>query len=242
MPVKATSITVDELGFVYLVNENKISKLNVNGEVIFTRSNLSSGDITSLDVSDPFKVLSFFMDFGNIEFLDNTLSLTNTISLALFGLELSTLAALSYNNGFWIYNPQNMELVRIDQFLEVSDRSGNIAKVTGKEINPNFLREKNDMIYLNDPGQGIMLFDKYGTYYKTINVKGLSYFQVYDRKLIFFENGLMTILDPATMNELSFSLPSGNHKRLSLSLSTEKKWLYSLGNGKLNIYVLNRSL
>ena len=242
IPVKAAFITVDELGFIYLVNENKVSKLSGNGKLLFTRSNLSSGDITSLDVSDPFKVLLFYMDFGNIEFLDNTLSLTNTISLALFGLELSTLAALSYNNGFWVYNPQNMELVRMDQFLEISDRSGNIAKVTGKEINPNFLREKDDMIYLNDPEHGIMMFDKYGAYYKTINIKDISYFQVYDRKLIFFEEKRMTILDPATMNELSFSLPDGKHKRLSISLSAEKKLLYSLGSGMLNIYVLNRSL
>jgi hypothetical protein len=241
IPLKANMMAVDELGFIYLVRDNEVMKLGTDAKVLFTRSNLSSGDITSINVSDPFKVMLFYKDFGTIEFLDNTLSLTNTISLDVFGLQLSTLAAMSYNNGFWVYNPQNMELVRINQFLNISDRTGNIAKVTGKEINPNFLLEKDDMVFLNDPKHGILMFDKYGAYYKTIKASGIAYFQVYDRKLVFFEKGRMVILDPVTLDQISFPLPANKHKELSISLGKETNRLYSLESDTLKIYVLNKS-
>ncbi|MEA3476729.1 MAG: hypothetical protein U9R60_00995 [Bacteroidota bacterium] len=242
IPVKASYMCIDELGYIYLVDKNRLSKMGWEGTLMFTYSNLTSGDITTTDAGNPFKLLLFFMDFGNIEFLDNTLSLSNTISLNIFGLELSTLAALSYNNGFWVFNPQNLELIRIDQFLQISDRTGNIHQVTGKSINPNFLLEKDDMVFLNDPEHGIMMFDKYGAYYKTINVKGLDYIQSFDKKLVFFQDGKMTILDPATLEEISFTLPDTDYKMLAVLLGKDEKKLYYLGDGVLKIYVLNKSL
>jgi len=241
-PVKAGSMTVDELGFIYLVQDNQFFKLGGDGTIISTYGNMTSGDITAADVSNPFKLLLFYMDFGNVEFLDNTLSLSNTISLSIFGLELSTLAAMSYNNGFWVYNPQNMELVRIDQFLQISDRSGNLSQVTGKDLNPNFLLEKDDMVYLNDPEHGILMFDKYGAYYKTLNFKGLEYLQAFDKKIIVVQEEEMIIIDPATMEEISFILPDIKCKKLFISLGSEIKRLFCLDNNALKIYILNKSL
>jgi len=240
--VKANDMTIDELGFIYLVQDNQLFKMGWDGTIIFTYSNLTSGDITFADVRNPFKLLLYYMDFASIEFLDNTLSLSSTISLNLFGLELSSLAAMSYNNGFWLYNSQNFELIRMDQFLQITDRSGNITQATGKNINPNFLLEKDDMVFLNDPEQGILMFDKYGAYYKTINVKGIDYLQAFDKKIIIFEDKQMTIIDPFTMEELSFILPDSNYKKLAISLGTETKRLFYLDDAALKIYVLNKPM
>jgi len=45
-------------------------------------------------------------------------------------------------------------------------------------IQPNFLIEHNGKLYLNSPNDGILIFDIYGSYLKTIPLKNLESFQV----------------------------------------------------------------
>ena len=240
IPVKASMVTSDELGNVYTVNNNMLSKFDPDGKLLYTYSNLLAGDITFADPRDPFKVLVFYQGFGQIELLDNTLSLTtNTISLNMLGLELSTLACPSYQNGFWVYNPQNFELIRIDQFLEITDKTGNITKVTGFGINPNYLIERDNIVYMNDQENGIMLFDKFGTYYKTINIKGLDSFQIFGRKIIFTNDSTLTILDPKTLEEVQIDLPADNFKSAAFNFGTKEKRLFLIKNDQLMIYTFN---
>ena len=43
-------------------------------------------------------------------------------------------------------------------------------------------------IYLNNPATGILVFDIYGTYYKTISIKGLTSLQMRELEIYYFQN------------------------------------------------------
>jgi hypothetical protein len=239
MEIKAKGdfLRSDELGNVFLIDDNQLIKFNSAGTKLHTYTNLYSGDITFLDTHDPFKLLVYYRSFGQVEFLDHTLSLaSSTIDLSMLGLSLATLVCASYQGAFWVYDPMNFELVRITAGLEVSERTGNLVQATGLSPEPNYMLERDNYLYLNDPATGIMMFDKYGTFYKTIPVLGLHTFQVFNNRIIYTEDDAVFIYD-IHLNELSStSLPEGKKKSVSLCLSLDPQMLFVLQEEKLVYY------
>ena len=96
----------------------------------------------------------------------------------------------------WYYNPLRFELIRKNQDLTTSNTSANLSNLLNKNIQPNFLVEHNNNVYLNDPKNGILVFDNFGTYLKTIPIYGLSTFQIKEKFIIFIaENSSVMTYD-----------------------------------------------
>src|SRR5210317_1066783 len=222
LAVNGDFIRSDELGNVFLVKGNQLTKYNSKGEKVHVYSNLLYGDISFIDTQDPFKILLYYQPFGQIQYLDHTLSLiSTTIDLNMHYSGLPSLVCASYQGAFWVYDPIISEMVRVNQYLEISERSGNLKQVTGYNLDPNYMLERDNFLYLNDPYIGILIFDKYGSYYKTIPVKGLSSFQVFDNRIIYFINNEISIYD-VKLNELSStSVPMNDARSISVCLSVE---------------------
>ena len=110
--------------------------------------------------------------------------------------------------------------------------------MTGLTLDPNFMLERDNSLYLNDPETGILIFDKYGTYSKTIPVKGLTSFQVFDRKIIYITGQEINIYD-TRFNEFSKTLfPAEGAKSVSVCLSLDPQVMYILEKDKLVFYVI----
>lgn len=183
-------INTDEQGNLYVIKSDVVSKYDLAGNLIKTFSNKSLGNISSIDVSNPLKLVLFYKNFTKVVFLDNTLSFNGSpISLDNIGFQQAQLACYSFNNCMWIYDQQNMELIRLNENMQPIQRSGNILQLTGMAMEPNFLVEHDNKVYLNNPQSGIMIFDIYGTYYKTIPIKGLKTFKVSSLALEYDRNG-----------------------------------------------------
>ena len=170
---------IDNLGNIYFVNHEEITKYNVQGKLINRYSNLKLGDVTSLDVTNPLKMIAYYKDFQQLVFLDNLLSVnSDPINLEELGYEQTDLVCASANNSFWIYDKRNSELIRFNAQSKIVNRTGNLNQVLELQLKPNLLLEQNGMLYMNCSDLGIQVFDIYGTYTKTIGIKGLNQFQV----------------------------------------------------------------
>jgi len=237
IPARGTSVSSDELGNAFLTAGNQLLKYSPAGKKLHTYSNLYSGDISHVDTQDPFKILLFYQPFAQVEFLDQTLSLTSSrIDLNQLGLGLASLVCTSYQGAIWVYNPVDFELLRIDQQLEVAERTGNLLQSTGLALDPNFMVERDNFLYLNDPAAGILIFDKYGSYYKTVPVKGLTSFQVFNNKIIFTRGDEVGIYD-VKLNELSTTtLPQGEYRSAAVVMSLDPERLYMLLDDALVFY------
>ncbi len=179
IPFEGGAFTTDNLQNVYVYRGNSIKKYDSHGKMLFNYSDKSYGAISSVDANDPLKILVFYKDFPEVVLLDNTLSVNgNPFSPADAGFPLTTLACTSHENGVWLYDAQNFQLIRLDVNLTITQKTGNLAQAIGVPLNPNYLMEYKNLVYLNDSAQGILVFDSYGTYYKTIPITGLINFQV----------------------------------------------------------------
>lgn len=183
---KGKAFTTDQTGSYYEIYPNQIIKIGKNGQRQFTYSNNILGEIASVDVSNPMKIVVFFKEFSKITVLDNTLTAwDNVVDLNEVSLEETSLVCSSYNNGIWYYNPLKFQLTRLEHSTKNINSSANISNILNKNIQPNFLVEFNNKVYLNDPVNGILVFDIYGTYLKTIPIFGLTTFQVKEKYLLY---------------------------------------------------------
>jgi hypothetical protein len=217
--ISANRIVNDNLGNVYLLEKSSLMKYDVDGNFLFSYTELGDGLITSVDVSDPLKIVLFNSDFGKIKFLDNKLSIKNDpISLSDLGYNNATLVAASYESGFWIFDPLSNQLVRFDKNLQLSQQSGSISDLIGHEFKPDFLVEYDNSLYANDPQYGIFVFDRYGTFLKDIPVKNIKSFEIFSNQILYVDKNVLKSLDLKTYDEKKLSLPVIDDEIISLTI------------------------
>ncbi|HXB10626.1 MAG TPA: hypothetical protein VNZ45_01460 [Bacteroidia bacterium] len=208
IPLDGGSFTTDNLRNIYVYTNNSIKKYDTHDALLYSYSDKSYGTITSVDVTDPLKIMVFFKDFPEVIFLDNTLSLNGTaIGPSNLGFPFTTLACISHDNGAWLFDAQNLQLVRIDLNLNVTQKTGSLMQLLGFPVNPNYLLEYNDYVYMNDTAQGILTFDAYGTYYKTIPIKGLTAFELRGDDLFYTCKGIIHTFHLKTIMEELTPMP-----------------------------------
>jgi len=211
----ADFFSTDNFGNTYLVKGDEIKKYNPQGELlkIFSAKNL--GKITSIDASNALRVLVYYKDFASLLFVDDQMSQNgDAINLVDLSLEQSDVVCTSFNNGLWLFNRQNANLVRLDQNLQTVVNTGNLNTLLGTSLKPNFLVEYNGYIYLNNPAEGIFIFDIYGTYFKTVPLKNLQHFQVKESQLIYFEGGELRSYDMKLLTEAGLPFTGVNDARV----------------------------
>lgn len=235
--VSGSLITADNLGYIYLVSESTLKKFDADGNLLFTYTELSDGKIQSVDVGDALKIMIFNPDFGKIKFLDNKLSLKKDfILLSDLGYPNATLVAGSHDNGFWLFDPLTNQVVRHDNNLQQTHSSGNISDITGFEINPVFMTETGNNLYVYDPGNGILVFDRYATFMRLLPFKNLKSFQVFSGRIIFSEGKNLKLFDLKTFEESSVAIPE-NEEIINALWNNDR--IYVLTDKHLTIYKIN---
>jgi hypothetical protein len=228
--------TTDNEGNLYTINADEIMKFNSKGDLEFRFSNKSLGNISHVDARNKLKILLFYKDFSKLLFLDNMLAeSSNTILLQDYRLDQASVVCMSFNNGFWVFDQINFNLVRMDQNLRITHETGNLSLLLGNTIKPNFALEAGNYLYINDPLLGILVFDIYGTYYKTIPLLGLSKFQVIDNKFIYFyKDDKFRRFDLLKLSEENILIPPTESP--VIGVRTEKNMIYIRTKNQVGIY------
>lgn len=199
--------TTDNIGNTYLIKGEEIKKYSQTGDLLKIFSNKTTGKITSVDATNPLRILVFYKDFATILIIDDLLSQNgDPMNLLDYSLEQSDVICTSFNNGIWFFNRENMELVRLDESFKPAVNTGNLNRLLSADFKPNFMTENNGYLYLNNPAEGVYVFDIYGTYFKTIPIKNLQRFQVKDNVMFYYLNGLLKSynMKDLTQKELPF--------------------------------------
>lgn len=235
---KSEFFTVDQLGFLYLIQNTEIKKIDFNQNKERSYGNSIAGKITDVDVSDPFRTLVFYRDFNKILFLDKNLSeITSPIVLDDLGYYNVISVCQSVNGGFWIFDQSLSSIIYIDKNLNTIKKSTRLSDLIGQNMDQKqvFMLEKNDYIYLGVSGEGILLFDSYGTYLKTFPLLNTGKFQVNNGIISYSKDGKLYFYNTKSFNEEKRTLPLQNTKQVMI----ENKKLFIQTEGKIFIYKLN---
>lgn len=231
---QSTIMTTDKFGNVFAVNDkNELVKYDKQGEYKKHFNTNKFGPISFVGANNPLKVLAFYQDYATIIVLDQTMTQTGEMRLYEMGMNQTAAICASLDNNIWIFDEVDYRLKKIDDNLNIILQSEDLSILLNETIRPNFLIEKENFLYVNDPEVGILVFDLFGTYAKTIPIKGLKDFQKFQDKLIYFQGGQLVSYHLKTFEEEVIRTPIAEN---ILNIRLEQERLYILGKKQLDLY------
>ena len=237
LEIEATHFTTDKLQNIYYISQkNEVIKLRPDGTEQFRFINKTLGSPIYLDATNPFNLLLFYPDYQNVITLDRTMNLAGQFNM--FGLGLFSLNAVGMagDGNLWIYDALNFQLKKIGKEGQVIVQSADLSLGLNLSIQPDFLLERDQRVYANDPESGILVFDVFGKYLKTLPIFNLAAFQIVGDELLFFREGQLYSFHLITLLQTPMMLPEGVTADHYLRIQKDK--LYALGDGKLKVYQL----
>jgi hypothetical protein len=186
---------VDRIGNVYYYDaKNILTKYETNIHRYTKFADLKNGKISSIDVSNPLRVLVFYADQGVVKFLDVNLTEINSLQIRnTYPDGWVSAVASSNNNGLWMYDNLNRRLLKLDEQLNIVFQSGDLYLVLSKKINPSTIVEYHDELFMVDKKNGIFVFDLFGGYKKTIPIFVDDVLQIETNK-IYYQKGTNWLL------------------------------------------------
>lgn len=231
----------DHLQQLYTIDSrNEIRKYRPDGTIQFTYNNNKLGPIGSFDVSNPLNPLVFYPDLQTLILLDRTLSPVSEVSLLEWDIFQAGCMATSVDNKIWIYDEVRFILKKVDQEGNILLESNNLSLVLPQPPQAIQMQARLNQVYLNDPAQGILVFDQFGQYQKTLDFKEVDYFKVLGERLLLFHKGILQIYNQKNFQLLSFPLPfaakAEEKKQEVRQISIQKDRLYILDKEGIQVF------
>lgn len=192
--IHAKWIATDKMQHLYVIkNDHTIHKYDAQGQLLYQFNENSLGAISSIDVQNPFYILVYYNDYTTVIILDRTLSEVRRQDLADLDIYQVQAIGMASDNNIWLFDNATYTLKKISAQNEVLLQSTDLSLLTGNIPNPIQLIEYENMVYLNSPEDGILVFDQYATYAKTIELRELEHIQLYEGQLFYmFQHQLYT--------------------------------------------------
>ncbi len=188
--------TTDELGNLYTLSGNDLHLYSRDGAHLAHNSLNSFGPISSVDAFSSLKPLIFSRAQGQLALLDNTLSMQgSTINLARSGYPQITLAAVGVMARYWLFDDRDMALLRVDDQLRPVANTGRLDQVLSFTPQPSYMEEADGRLYMVDPAHGVLVFDLFGTFVRTLPILGVQRVQVRDGFLWYVQDGALNRYD-----------------------------------------------
>lgn len=192
-------VTTDELGNVYVLKGDELALYDAKGGRLNRNSLKSFGPISHIDVFSSLKPMIFSRQQGMLAVLDNTLAIQgDPIDLPRNGFPQVTLACMSVQNAFWFYDERLMRLARVDRQLRPLADTGRLDQLLGFSPRPVHMQELDGWLYVLDPENGVLVFDLFGGYARTLPVVGAPRFEARDGHLIYLKDGVLHSYDLRT--------------------------------------------
>lgn len=230
---KAKALAVDNFGNFYTMADNRILKFGPDGKYLYPYEEFRNGKIGMIDVTNPMKLMVYYPDFSTIVFLDRFLSPLMKYNFFDLGYQNITAVASSVDGRIWFYDNVDFKLKKIDEFGKVYRESQPLNILLETAPNPNFITEKDNQIYVNDPVIGILVFDLFGSYAKTIPLKGLKRFQVLQGQIVYQDAVTINSYNPMTFETKGFALPDTTDM---VQVAIEKNAIGILRKDKVDFY------
>lgn len=210
IPVQTKFITTDKLQQLYAVTpKNEVIKYAPDGTELYRFSNNILGDLAYIDTTDPFNLLLYYPDYQLIIPLDRTMNKIGELSLVDANALQVRAIGLSNDGNVWLYDEATFRLRKVDQNGQTLAESQNLSLLLPQAPKPAQLVARENQVYLADPEMGILVFNNFGQFNKTLDLKGISAFQVLENRLVFQEGNKFKAYDFKSFLVTEMTLPEG---------------------------------
>jgi len=232
---EARLFTTDDNGNIYLVKtNNELIRYNREGDSTGNFRSVQNGDVTWVDATNPLRVLVYFQAFSKVILLDRMLTPKNELDLKKLGIFNPPATGVSADGKIWVYDYVNARLKKIDDQLNTIS-SGNDMRIESETVPvPLSLVERDYRVYLCDTIHGIYVFDRYGSYINTLEIKSSGKVQVIGQQIVYRIEDTLFSYDMKSLILKRMPLPYGTADMLDARL--ERNRMYILYKNRLDIY------
>lgn len=231
-----TNFYADNLGNLYFIAaNNQVKKLNENLDSVAVFNDVRRyGDIYSMDVNNPLKIVVYYKDFTTILVLDRFLNVRNTIDLRNAGILQAKAVAQSYDNNYWVFDELNSKLKKVDDNGNVLLESPDFRVLFSYEYIPQQIIDADGALYFYDAKKGWLIFDYYGAYKKHIDVAEWKDVKVTRNTLIGVDGNYLYSINATTFSEQKVKLDLPN----AVKIQQQSNKLFVLRKDELCRYLI----
>jgi len=206
----AADFTVDNLGNIYILRkDNQLRKFSPQGDSLAVFNDVRRyGQIASIDVTNPLKILVFYREFSTILELDRFLNIVNTIDLRKLNILQVKAIGLAYDNNVWVFDELDAILKRVADDGSLVDQTTDFRQLFDTVPDPVVIRDQAGFVYLYDPAKGVYIFDHYGTLKTHLDLRGWRDFDVIDKSLLGRDDHHFFRYQPGTLNMQEEPIPA----------------------------------
>lgn len=232
---KVSTVSIDRYGMFYFSDEDgSIYKYDTLGVLQITYSPPRKADVTILEAWRNVNIFVFYRNLQEFILLDRFLSPSPNTRIESSEVGFARLATFSYDNNIWLIDETDFSLKKYSISRNKTELVTNLDLVLDPVVyDMNFIREYQNLVFVNDKNSGVLIFDNMGNYKTKIPVKGLSYVGFYNDEIYFQEGENLVFINIYTYSERKELLPeTGNFQFLLYS----KASLYLFKNESIEIY------
>ena len=192
-----TQFNVDVLDNLYLITStNQLKKMDAKGDSIGIFNDVKRyGNPSSIDVTNPLKLLLYYKPFSTVVILDRLLNMRNTINFRSQNIFSVQTIATSYDNYIWLFDEQDYKLKKIDEAGKLQQESTDFRMLFDSVPSPTRLIDRDSYVYLYDAEKGFFIFDYYGAFknklaflrWNNVEVSGKIMYGFINNKLYSYE-------------------------------------------------------
>lgn len=230
---KEAKMLTDAFGNLYIIEDFRLTMYTINGEKVGVFEDYKSGKISYVDVINPMKILVYFQDFMIAKVLDKKLSEIASLSLNDLNYYAVDVIANANDGDFWLFDKTDFKFKKITNRGEMVYESERFNVLLNEDYNPKQILDYERHLYLNDPEVGVLLFDRFGVYQKTIPLKGAETIQVIWGRILYFKDNELHSYNEKSFENRSMKLPEGENYKFA---QLQKDRVFVQTDSKIMIY------
>lgn len=224
---KPTTVSIDRLGNFYVAtNKGALKKYNADLKFQLEYAPQKNGKITLAEAWNPLRVLVFYENFQEYLFLDRFLTTSNRFDLRPL-TDYAGMVTPSFDNNIWLVDLADFGLKKYNiQFRQFTIQTPFDLLLDPGNYEISHIREYQNLVFVGDKKSGILIFDNLGNYLRTINYKGVSYFNFLENEIYFIDQKSLVFYNIYNQKKRIVDLP--------------REGLYALTNGE-KIYLFTEN-
>ena len=235
---QVNQVSIDRQGNLYISSANgSIDKYDSNGVFQSHYSPPKKSTPRLIEAWQGLRVFAFYKDFQEYLFLDRFLNASERYSINnQEGVSYTNLSTIAADNNIWVLDAQGFSLKKIDiSNNEVISETNLSLVLSNKAYDFSFIREYQNLLFISDNKNGVLIFDNLGNYLETLPIFNLNFFSFLDTSLIYIQNGNIVYFDIYTKQKKEVSLPDPSYTFVLM----ENKRVFLFTRTTLDIFELN---
>ncbi len=209
IPGQIGCISSDPYEFVYLSDiSGNIYKIDSLGKQFVLASPPRRGQITSIEAYRNVNIFVFYSEYQVYYYYDRFLNPSQSLTFASNDIGFVRIATPSLDQNVWVVDDQDFSLKKYNSTYFTIDINTPLDLIIDPEqYNMNFMREYQNLLFINDANSGVLIFDNMGNYKTRIPVTGLNYISFSGEDLVYMKDGSLYLTNIYTYKERKFTNP-----------------------------------